>query len=280
MSSEYHDKEQDTIPQNFDNFIPSWLKKGKENSENQTNIKKKGKSTPLPEDAENIFLKVKTHYENKNKKVPCLFSKVGIRKKLKTHFFKWIKKLMGQKIIQVPGHKKSKFKKLNQGTIANISLKFNSVLLNKTVFQVYDEDCEENKKLIQILLNNSNKETLQFLYTPFYLLYNDYLESKQFIKDFKKIQKKINYLLEDAETEEDKNIISLYLEIYEIFSENFANYFMKTCPNHRSFPTNRRRYVNFSRNGHETEEVNYFEGGVFNNFDLTREESYRHYKSF
>jgi hypothetical protein len=210
-----------------------------ENLGNQTSIKKKGKSTPLPEDIEKIIHQIKTHYENKDQKVPSLFRKDGIRKKIKTHFSDWIKKLIDEKKFQVTGDKKSKFKKLNQDTIANINIRFNSVLLNKTLFEVYYDDCEENKNLIQILLNNSNTEILQFLDTPLYLLYNEYLISLEFKKDFKKIEKKINNLKKEAETEEDKKIISFYLKIYEIFSENFVDYFMKTSPNQRSSETNR-----------------------------------------
>jgi hypothetical protein len=223
----------------------------------QTSIKKKGKSTALPEEVKNIFLKVKTYYQFKNEIVPSLFRKDGIRKKIKTHFFKWIKKLSDEKIIEVPGDdEKSKFKKLNQDTISNINLEFNSVLFKKTVFEVYYEDCKENKKLIQILLKN-NKEILHFLNTPLYLLYKDYLVSKEFKKDFKKIAKKIKNLKEEAKCEEDKKIISLYLEIYQVFTKNFENYFIETSPNHRSSSTNRMR-----NSESEPEE----------SFDLTNEE--------
>jgi hypothetical protein len=79
MSSEYDDKEKDTIPQNFEKFIPSIIY-DKENSEIQTSINKKGKSCPLPEEVVNIFLRVKTYYKFKNEIFPCLFLKVRIRK--------------------------------------------------------------------------------------------------------------------------------------------------------------------------------------------------------
>jgi hypothetical protein len=219
--------------------------------ENSKYGKKKGKSNPLPEQAEDIYSKLKLHYENKNEIVPHLFRKDGIRKKIKTHFFKWIKKNLDRKIKEATSEKKLKFKKLNQDTIKNINLKFNSDLLQKTVLEVYDKDCEK-KDLIEILLKNSNKEISEFLKTPLYLLYNDYFYGNQYKKDFKKIQKKINYLIEEEETEEDKEFILLYLEIYEIFSENFVDYYMKTMPNKRSFPTNRRPIKNITEYENET----------------------------
>jgi hypothetical protein len=234
-----------------------------ENFKHSINDKKKGKSNPLPEEAEDIYFKVKLHYENKNEIVPHLFRKDGIRKKIKTHFFKWIKKNLDQKIKEATGDKKLKFKKLEQNTIANINLKFNSDLLQKSVFQVYNEDCEKNKKLMQMLREkiisqkekekiSGLKESLEFLDTPLHSLYNKYFKSKQYKKDFKKIKKKLNYLIEEEETEEDKEFILLYLKIYEIFSENFVNYYMETLPNHRSFPTNRRPIKNSTEYENET----------------------------
>jgi hypothetical protein len=241
------------------------------NDENIKNDKKKGKSNSLPKQAEDIFLKVKTHYENKNDKIPHLFRMDGIRKKIKTHFFKWIKKNLDQKIFQLTKNKKLKFKKLEQNTIANINLKFNSDLLQKSVFQVYDKDCEENRKLMQMLSEKiilkketekenekilkfeEFKESLEFLNTPLYLLYTKYFYGNQYKKDFKKIQKKINYLIEEEETKEDKRFILLYLKIYEIFSENFVDYYMKTLPNKRSFPTNQRPIKNSTEYENENE---------------------------
>jgi hypothetical protein len=233
--------------------------------ENLINDKKKGKSNPLPEEAEDIYFKVKLHYENKNEIVPHLFRMDGIRKKIKTHFFRWIKKTLDQKTKEATGDKKLKFKKLEQNTIANINLKFNSDLLQKSVFQVYNEDCEENKKLMQmfsekIILENEKEkekisgleESLELLDTRLYSLYNKYFKSKQYKKDFKKIKKKINYLIEEEETEDDNRFILLYLKIYEIFSENFVDYYMKTMPNHRSFPTNRRPIKNSTEYENET----------------------------
>jgi hypothetical protein len=230
--------------QNFETYQNFKYDEIIENDENFKFDKKKGKSNPLPQQAEDIYSKLKLHYENKNEKVPHLFRKDGIRKKIKTHFFQWIKKLLDNKIKEATSEKKLKFKKLEQNTIANINLKFNSDLLQKTVIEVYDKDCEENNKLIETLLKNSNKEISEFLDTPLYLLYNDYFDGNQYKKDFKKIKKKINYLIEEEETEEDKEFILLYLKIYEIFSENFVNYYMKTMPNKRSFPTNRRPIKN------------------------------------
>jgi hypothetical protein len=100
-----------------------------ENDENSKFDKKKGKSNPLPEQAEDIYSKLKLHYENKNEKIPHLFRKDGIRKKIKTHFFQWIKKNLDRKTKEATANKKSKFKKLNQDTIKNINIRFNSVLL-------------------------------------------------------------------------------------------------------------------------------------------------------
>jgi hypothetical protein len=242
-------------------------KQGKISSdENSINDKKKGKSNPLPKQAEAIFFKVKTHYENKNEKVPHLFRMDGIRKKIKTHFFQWIKKNLDQKIFQLTNYKKLKFKKLQQNTIANINLKFNSDLLQKSVFQVYDKDCEENKKLMQmfsekiILEKETEKiskfeEFEEFLDTPLHSLYKRYFKSNQYKKDFKKIKKKLNYLIEEEETEDDKKFILLYLKIYEIFSENFVNYYMETSPNKRSFPKNRGPIKNSTEYENETNSI-------------------------
>lgn len=210
---------------------------------------------PLPGEAEECYTKIKSHFEERKKSIPSIFRKDGIRKKIKTHFFQWMKKLLESQLKKVLGEesRKFRFKKLNQNTIASINLKVNSDLLQKTVFEVYSADSEDNSSLILKLKENLNEEFLNF---PLHILYDDYLKGKQFLRDFKKIERKINSICE-FEDEEDRPVILLYLKVYKEFSENFIHYFMNTSPNQRSSLHNRRpnkcfteyEYVSVSEEG-------------------------------
>lgn len=211
-----------------------------ENSENLINKKKKGKSAPLSKEVEDIYFKLKLHYENKNEKMPCIFRRDGVRKKIKTHFFDWIKLLVDKTLQKLSLNKKLKFEKLKQSTISNINLKFNSELFKKTVFQLYSEDSARNKYLLHALELTLNQQLLcapLLASTSLNDLYKQYLASKQFKKDYQKIEKKTLELKDEAR-EEEKHIIPLYLVIYRNFSENFVEYYATTQPNNERYNTN------------------------------------------
>jgi len=224
---------------------PTICAEGIENSEfnlgngNERRSEKKGKSNPLPEEVSSIYTKLKEYYSE----LPAIFRLDGIRKKQKTHFFKWIKRILDQKIAKISGYKKTQFKKLNQNCIAKADLKFNSALFKKTVCEVYFDDSVENNNLMQVLINNYNNEecdTLMLLLdTPLYQVYDLYLESPEFKSDFKKIERKTRKEADDSDPQE-KQYLLLYLEVYRILSREFVNYYMSTVPNERSTPTNRR----------------------------------------
>jgi len=213
---------------------------GKEQSSEPSDIKK-GKSIALPEEVSTIYAVLKEYYE----KLPAIFRLDGIRKKLKTHFFNWLKRLLDQKLIKIPDYKKTKFKKLNQDTLSNINLSFNSILFKKTVYEVYSDDSVENQNLMQTLILNynfSNQESdtlMLFLITPLDQVYDLYLESPEFKSDFKKIERKTRKEADDSDPGE-KQYILLYLEVYKLLSTGFVKYYMSTVPNQRTSPTNRR----------------------------------------
>lgn len=226
---------------------------------NQENPKKKGKSTNICENAETKYWRVKLHFDQKNQKMPFLFRKDGIRKKIKTHFFKWIKKLLDKKNEQLfkgdVSEKKIKFKKLHQDTISSINLNFNSILLQQTVYEIYHKDCKQNENLIEKLKKKMSEteefSTSKISCTPLSLLYNDYLHGPQFAKDLKKIEKDIHEQQEQAEPE-DKEFILLYVDIYKEYCKFFVDYFTKTLANQRSKPTNKKRSESEALSNSET----------------------------
>ncbi len=218
--------------------------------------KKKGKSTLLSEKAEGKYWRVKHYYEQTKRKMPFLFRKDGIRKKIKTHFFKWVQKNLDKRLQKLLGDKKVKFKKLNQDTISSINLKFNSSLLLKTVYEVYTADCKENEYLIEKLkqekTTSNTKESQKYKIDDRLCdIFQDYLNNKQFYKDLRNIEKDIE--LQAQAEPEDREYISLYMDIYKEYSACFVEYFTRTLANDRKCAKNKTKRTDADSNGEKTD---------------------------
>jgi hypothetical protein len=208
----------------LNDFIPP----EEENQKNQKNLNnfnlqtsKKGKSIPLPERAQEIYKKVKPYY---GKKIPEFFRIEGIKKKHKSRCLKWIKKILDEKANKLFG-KKTKFQFLNQTKIKKVNIKLNFDFLRKSPYEIYIEDSPKNKELMQELKNKiilmKDYGFFEFLFTPLECLFGEYLKSTQYKKDYE--YEKIKY--------SDEVFIDEYLELYEIFADNFVFYFTNTLPN-------------------------------------------------
>lgn len=210
------------------------------NSENKIT----GKSKRLEKEVDDYFKELKKFCKIYNYKVPQIFRPDGIRKKIKTHFFKWIKNELEIKLRKIPGYEKNKFERLNQKLINKINIEFNHDLMIKNVFQIYTEDSKENKKLIENLTIhsyfNNIEEDLLFLKSTLFYLYGDYLNSAQFITDYENLEKEYIDLKKQENNPKLKKFYDSYLKTYKKFSEIFAIYFMTTKPNKRTCSTNRR----------------------------------------
>lgn len=213
--------------------------------------KLKAKQNILDKELEKLFAQVREYYKSRNKQIPSIFRRDAIRKKIKTKFFRWLRNILNKKLREIPGEKKSKFEKLQQSKIARINLEYNSALFYRSLYEIYMEDeSQHNIKLIKTLETlekmgeniNKNKNidiTNNFLDVPLSQLYQDYSRGKQFRRDFNKIKKKINLNVYPS-SQIDKEVIPLYLEIYEKMSKIFMEYYKTTCSNKRSSGTNCR----------------------------------------
>jgi hypothetical protein len=194
------------------------------------NSVKKGKSFSISQDTNSIFSKLKCHYENKKKKVPALFRRDCIRKKIKSHFMTWIH-LQLNKTLQIV-FPSIKLKKFNHSAISNITIKLNSELLNKTLFELYPQYFENTNLLKNLKDNLIEQDLVQITLTPLHELYKDYLYSSDYDEDLEEVKKTV---LEnngmDEKNPEDRQLLMWYMFIYNNFSENFVEYFRNTQPN-------------------------------------------------
>jgi hypothetical protein len=155
----------------------------------------------------------------KKEKKPRKFFKDCIHKKIKVHLLKFIKDHLN-KGLQKYFPLEKKFNNLEQATIINITIHFNSNFLEKTVYQVYsgnitqsDFDTFGNNNIIEKL--RSIEEYGEFVNTPLYQIFNNfYLNSESFKKLIKKLQ-----------SDED------YCNLYKKLANNFIHYFRETKPN-------------------------------------------------
>jgi hypothetical protein len=228
-----------------------------ENSPSSTTTLPKGKSKGLPVEVESFYALLDEHFQKR----PSIFRPDGIRKKQKTHFLNWLKKLFEKKLVRIPNFERTKFKKLNQNTLSNINLSFNSSLLNKPVYKVYnDDDSLQNKQLMEALYNTYNipdrDNLMLFLETPLWEVYYMYLESSEFESDLIEIENKtVRKHLNEASLR-DKPYILRYREIYEIFSREFVKYYMGTAPNKKGTSPTYRRPNRHYRDNWDNQDLN------------------------
>ena len=119
------------------------------------------------------------------------FSDDNARRKLKRLIFSHLKKYINNQIkIKYNGKiGKGIFKKelltLNQEQVANAKVEYNQLLLKKTLFEIFSEKIsgkitnyseDHNKKIIQGLINEKDKEKRNFFQNLFNLTFSDCLE--------------------------------------------------------------------------------------------------------
>lgn len=132
----------------------------------------------------------------------------SILKKTKCKFFQMIHEIMKYCI-------KEPVKRLPQNFITNITIDYNKKYLNKTINQIYIEfniipDLQILKKKNSIKLDTQELFT-KFVSKKLMILYNDYLQSQRYLKDFQEIRNKSG-----------KQIAILF----DFVSKNFVDYFL------------------------------------------------------
>lgn len=156
----------------------------------------------------------------------------GIRKKIKVNFHEATRKFLNHLISTFyPDDNKMYLEKLSQNFLTSINIKVNKDLLNKTLYDIYEEDlknnylhAERNFEIIQICLEN--EIIREVLFSKYIYLFKNYLNSKNYLQDIHKIMER-----------EDKT----YVERYIIHANEYIDYFMSKNPNKRKFPKNRMR---------------------------------------
>ena len=151
-----------------------------------------------------------------------------IRKKIKSRFFKDLKKSINKFFIVSDIEKKMEF--LPQEFISNISKPENKSMLNKTLEQIILENLDDNSKnennqnknknnleLLDFLKEKGNKNNYKIkkIYNIFNTqikeLFHEYLKSNEFEESLKRLKEEGNY--------------SEYIKDYIIKDEEFVNYF-------------------------------------------------------
>ena len=151
-----------------------------------------------------------------------------IRKKIKSRFFKDLRKFINKLFIENEIEKKLEF--LPQDFISNISKPENKSMLDKTLEQIILENSDDNSendnnedknKNNLILLDflkekeNQNKYKIRKIYNIFNTkireLFNEYLKSDEFEQSIIRLKEEGNY--------------SEYIKDYIIKAEEFVNYF-------------------------------------------------------
>ena len=151
-----------------------------------------------------------------------------IRKKIKSRFFKDLKKSINKFFIVSDIEKKLEF--LPQEFISNISKPENKSMLNKTLEQIILENLDDNSKnennqnknknnleLLDFLKEKGNKNNYKIkkIYNIFNTqikeLFHEYLKSNEFEDSLKRLKEEGNY--------------SEYIKDYIIKAEEFVNYF-------------------------------------------------------
>ena len=151
-----------------------------------------------------------------------------IRKKIKSRFFKDLKKSVNKFFIVSDIEKKMEF--LPQEFISNISKPENKSMLNKTLEQIILENLDDNSKnennqnknknnldLLDFLKEKVNKNNYKIkkIYNIFNTqikeLFHEYLKSNEFEESLKRLKEEGNY--------------SEYIKDYIIKAEEFVNYF-------------------------------------------------------
>lgn len=166
--------------------------------------------------------------ENKGRK----FKPDNIRKKIKSRFFKYVIKLLNEKLIIA--NSKKKFKTLQQCFITPITKKNRDTkkILNMTFREIITTDFNiifgeksiidsntfiKNMQTIKYLDENSSiKEKINFDFIgqmTYQDLFNEFIESMEFVEDINRLNR--------------KNESTDYIKDYIIKAHNFINYFYK-----------------------------------------------------
>ena len=170
--------------------------------------------------------------KNKDNKVnrSRKFKPDNIRKKIKSRFFKYLIKLLNEKLILANSEKKFKtlqqcfitpITKKNRDTkkILNMTLKelittdFNRMFGKKSDSNTYNKNMETIKYLEE---NRLIKEKINFDFIcqmTYQDLFNEFLESKEFVEDINRLKR--------------KNERTDYIKDYIIKAHNFIDYFYK-----------------------------------------------------
>jgi len=135
----------------------------------------------------------------------------NILKKIKSHFFKFIRKILKERIKKY-NNKNCNFKFNQKNFITNISVKENKSIWEEKFYDFIEKKIESNNKkddkenvLEYVRKDKIGKMTLEDLF-------NEYLNSKEFEDNINKIRK-------------EKNINQDYINKYIFKSKNFINHY-------------------------------------------------------
>ena len=142
-------------------------------------------------------------------------------KKCKSIFFKSVNECLRN-------YTNFKFPRIPQDIITNIKIEENKIILNKTLYDIYKKFNIDIEKEYSDLPENKQKNIKIFINLKISELYNYYIESKHYLKDYFHILKK-----------EGKNFSILF----NFAAHNFISYYLESKGNRtkRIFKTTKRR---------------------------------------
>ena len=109
------------------------------------------------------------------------------------------------------------FKKLNQKFVADVVIKNNKAIINMTLKQILEKKefsgkkYYHNKKVLDLLENENNKELKRILNTEYKDIFDEYIHSEEFIKEFERVKK----------MDKPKKYIERYIFLVRTFIEFF-----------------------------------------------------------
>ena len=125
---------------------------------------------------------------------------------------------------------------------SNVKIDFNKSLLPKTLFKIYSKRWGNSKRDLELFeinssilhkINETNDNSIltNFLSKTFEEVIKDYLDSKEFQKDKKKIEEKQCVCEEDCDERCKKR---LYVQTFEKIARGFSEYFKNSNGNKKS----------------------------------------------
>ena len=149
------------------------------------------------------FIARKTNRDRKN-------DKDNIMKKIKSKFFKSIKKILKEK-VQIKYKMKKSFKFITQKFISSISIENNKSFWEETLLEFCEKYLSKDNKALELMKEDKIGEI------TFKDLYNDYLESGEFEEGVLSVKN-------------EENVDQNYIDNYINYAKGFINYFLEGKP--------------------------------------------------